>query len=70
MTNVRRCVCGKDCFPSRKAASTACKTMGNTFRVYICHASGTYHVTKQVGPQEGGLTRKKRAAFNKARHGE
>lgn len=70
MTHVKQCACGKDCFPSAKSAANACRTMGNTFRVYLCHDSGTYHVTKQVGPQEGGLTRKKRAAYNRKRHGE
>lgn len=71
MTDVRKCPsCGKDMFPSKHSAAMACRTMGNTFRVYLCRGSGSWHVTKQTDPQGGVLARRKRANRKRTLHGE
>lgn len=44
-TTWTECECGKRAFSSRSAAKRALSRAGNKVRLYICPASGKWHVT-------------------------
>lgn len=49
MNTFKDCPCGKRGWKSHDAALAGNASNGNRLRVYVCHRSGLWHVSKSVG---------------------